>query len=60
MIVEADENVSYEYLTNTRKLGNKTESYRTEVEDLSCPLYAYHTLSEIEKDIYNGETNSKQ
>ena len=61
MIVEADENVSYEYLTNTRKLGNKTEAYRTEVEDLSCPLYAYHTLSQKEKDIYNGKTkNSKQ
>mgnify|MGYP003118891451 CR=1 FL=1 len=60
MTVEADENVSYEYLTNTRKLGTKTESYRTEVEDLSSPLYAYHTLSEIEKAIYNGETNSEQ
>ena len=60
MIVEADENVSYEYLTKTRKLGTKTESYRTEVEDLSCPLYAYNTLSEIEKEIYNGKTNSKQ
>ena len=44
MIVEADENVSYEYLTNTRKLGTKTEAYRTEVEDLSCPLYTYHTF----------------
>ena len=60
MIVEADENVSYEYLTNTRKLGTKTEAYRTEVEDLSYPLYAYHTLSQTEKEIYNGKTNSKQ
>jgi len=60
MIVEADENISYEYLTNIRKLGNKTEAYRTEVEDLSSPLYAYHTLSKTEKDIYNGETNSKR
>ena len=60
-MVEADKNVSYEYLTNTRKLGNKTEAYRTEVEDLSSPLYAYHTLSQIEKDIYNAKTkNSKQ
>lgn len=44
----------------TATLGYKNESYGTELEDLSCPLYAYHTLSQIEKDIYNGKTNSKQ
>jgi len=41
-------------------IGNKTESYMTEEEGLSSPLYAYHTLSEIEKEIYNGKANSKR